>query len=58
MNKRVAAKIVDRIGRLENAVDECIERMLDERKTIQIDAVLLLIRAYANQKGSIINGTI
>lgn len=31
-------------------MNESIERMIDERKSIQIDAICLLIRAYANQK--------
>lgn len=47
----MAAKFADRIGRLENVLNECIERLLDERDTIQIDAICLLIKAYTNQKG-------
>lgn len=43
--------IIDRIGRIENVVNGCIERLIDGRKSIQIDAISLLIRAYANQKG-------
>ncbi|XP_055311762.1 uncharacterized protein LOC129574190 isoform X2 [Sitodiplosis mosellana] len=50
VNRRMAAKVIDRIGRLENVVDACIERMIDGRRTIQIDSICLLIRAYANQK--------
>lgn len=51
-NKRTTGKvIIDRIGRLENVVNGCIERLIDGRKSIQIDAISLLIRAYANQKG-------
>lgn len=51
LNRRTATKIADRIGRLENVVNECIERLLDERETIQIDAICLLIKAYTSQKG-------
>lgn len=43
--------MINRIGRLEKVVDNCIERMINERKTVQIDAICLLINAYANQKG-------
>lgn len=51
MNQKTAVKIANRIGRLENLVNEGIERIIDERRTIQIDGICLLIRAYANQKG-------
>lgn len=51
LNRRTAAKIADRIGRLENVLNECIERLLDERSSVQIDAICLLIKAYTNQKG-------
>lgn len=52
INRRTTGKvIVDRIGRLENVVNSCIERLIDGRKSIQIDAISLLIRAYANHKG-------
>lgn len=44
-------QIANRIGRLENVVNDGIERTIGERKTLQIDAICLLIRAYANQKG-------
>lgn len=48
----MAEKFADRIGRLENVLNECIERLLDERNAIQINALCLLIKAYTNQKGS------
>lgn len=48
----MAAKFADRIGRLENVLNERIEQLLDERESIQVDAICILIRAYTNQKGS------
>lgn len=53
MHRKTAGKIADRIGRLENVLNECIERVLDEREHIQIEAICLLIKAYTNHKGSI-----
>lgn len=53
LHRKTAGKIADRIGRLENVLNECIERVLDEREHIQIEAICLLIKAYTNHKGSI-----
>lgn len=51
IDRHTAAILVNRIGRLENTVDECIERIIDEQNSLQIDAICLLIKAYANNKG-------
>lgn len=52
LNRKTAAKIADRIARLENVLNSCIERIIDGRTNMQIDAICLLIKACTNQKSS------
>lgn len=52
MNKRDALKFAGRLVRVENVLQKCIERIIDEQ-SFHIDALALLIGAYAYQKGDI-----
>lgn len=52
MNRREALKFASRLVRVENVLQKCIEKIIDEQ-SFHIDAMALLIGAYAYQKGNL-----
>lgn len=58
VNRRDASNFISRLGRIENVLNECIQRLVKERLSIKIDAICALIASCNNQRSMHLMATI